>query len=128
MRTKVLAVSAAFTAVLLSGCGVGDHGDAAATAAGLRVVSSLEKTGEGKTHFLTYDFNSSDISAESDPLLSRVVQYLKDNPTIHLAIFSGPNNSADPTFDPKLSQDRTNAIKAYLVAAGIDASRLDAED
>ena len=94
----------------------------------MRVVSSLEKTGQGTTHFITYDFNSSDIPVESDPLLSRIVQYLKNNPTVHLAILSGTNNSADATFNPKLSQDRTNAIKAYLVAAGIDASRLDAKD
>jgi outer membrane protein OmpA-like peptidoglycan-associated protein len=128
MRTKVLAVSAAFAAVLLSGCSVGDHGDAVASVEGVRVVSSLEKTGEGATHFITYDYNSSDISVESDPLLSSVVQYLKNNPTIHLAILSGTNNSADPMFNPKLSQDRTTAIKSYLVAAGIDASRLDAKD
>jgi outer membrane protein OmpA-like peptidoglycan-associated protein len=128
MKTKVLAISAAFAAVLLSGCGGDDRGDAAATAAGARIVSSLEKTGQGTTHFITYDYNSSDISIESDPLLSSVVQYLKDNPTIHLAILSGTNNSADATFNPKLSQDRTNAIKVYLVAGGIDASRLDAKE
>ena len=94
----------------------------------MQVVSSIEKTGQATTHFITYDFDSSYIPAEGDPLLMRVVQYLKNNPTIHLAILSGTNNSADATFDPELSQDRTNAIKAYFVAAGIDASRLDAKD
>jgi outer membrane protein OmpA-like peptidoglycan-associated protein len=126
MRIRILAVSAAFAAVLLSGCAVGDHPRAVAAKEGARVVSSLEKTGKGTTHSITYDFNSSDIPMESDPLLRSVVQYLKNNPTIHLAIISGTNNSADASFNPALSQDRTNAIKAYLVAAGIDASRLDA--
>jgi outer membrane protein OmpA-like peptidoglycan-associated protein len=130
MRIKVLAVSAAFAAVLLSGCAVGDHGDAAAAkaadVAGVQVVSSLEKTGKATTHAITYDLNSSDLPVESDPLLNRIVQHLKSNPTLHMKIMSGTNNRVDATFDPKLSQDRTNAIKAYLVAAGIDASRLDA--
>ena len=130
MTTKLLA-AAALAAVLLSGCGTGDHGDAtsttASTAAGARVVSSLKKTGKGSTQYITYDLNSSDVPIESDPLLNSMVQYLKSNPTVHLAIQSAANNSAE-TLNPKLSQDRTNALKSYLVAAGIDANRLDAQN
>lgn len=127
MRTRILAY-AALAAALLSGCTAGNHGNAAASAEGVRVVSSLEKTGRGATQSITYDYNSSDLAVESDPLLNSIVQYLKDNPTVHLAIQSNPNNSPDAALNPTLSQDRTNVLKAYLVAAGIDANRLDAQN
>jgi len=124
MRIKVLA--AAFAAVLLSGCAIGGHGYAASNAAGAKIVSSLKQTGHGTTYAITYDRSSSGLPLASAPLLNQVAQYLQDNPAVHLEISSRAGNLGEGS--SKLSQDRTNAIKAYLVAAGIAPSRLDAED
>jgi outer membrane protein OmpA-like peptidoglycan-associated protein len=119
MKITILAVSAAFATVLLSSC-------ASYHSAGAQVASSLEVAGEATTHAISYGADSTHSDSESDPVLDGVVKFLKDNPTAHLEIQSGTNNSDDAAFNPALSQARTNAIKAYFVVAGIDANRLDA--
>lgn len=56
--------------------------------------------------------------------LNRLVQILKDNPTIKIEISGHTDNVGDPKQNQKLSEDRVKAIKKYLIDNGISASRL----
>lgn len=127
MKIKVLLVSAAFAAVLLAGYAYSSNSGRGAAAAE-QVVSILKQPDEVTTHAVHYNFNSTDIASGSDPALDRMVQYLKSNPLVHLEIQSGTNDIENRASNPALSQQRTDAVRAYLIAAGIDASRLDVRD
>jgi len=56
--------------------------------------------------------------------LDRLVQILKDNPTIKIEIAGHTDNVGDPKKNQKLSEDRVKAIKNYLITNGISSNRL----
>jgi OOP family OmpA-OmpF porin len=113
---RVLAVCAVLATVLLSGCA--DYN------AGAQVVSKLDQTGGVTTHAIRYVPNSADLDSKSKPVLDDMVQYLKNHPTVHLGVFDYTNSINGAGLDLPLSQKRAEAVKAYIVAAGIDPSRL----
>ena len=61
---------------------------------------------------------------DSYPELDRLVQILKENPTIKIEISGHTDNVGNPKQNQKLSEDRVITIKNYLVAHGIAANRL----
>jgi len=63
----------------------------------------------------------------SSKVLDEVVAVLKTNPGLKLSVEG--HTSGDASFDAnmKLSQQRANRVKAYLVSKGIAASRLKAK-
>ncbi|HLG40284.1 MAG TPA: OmpA family protein [Chitinophagaceae bacterium] len=56
--------------------------------------------------------------------LDEVAQILKDNPDLKLSIDGHTDNVGADDFNQKLSENRANAVKNYLVKKGIDVSRL----
>jgi outer membrane protein OmpA-like peptidoglycan-associated protein len=62
--------------------------------------------------------------ASSHGELDRLVQILKDNPTIKIEISGHTDNVGNPKQNQKLSEDRVVAIKNYLINKGISSSRL----
>jgi len=56
--------------------------------------------------------------------LDSLVQILKDYPTIKIEISGHTDNVGNPKLNQKLSEDRVEAIKKYLIDKGISASRL----
>ncbi len=66
------------------------------------------------------------IRPRSFPVLDEIVQVLKDNSWIRLRI-EGHTDSVGPAeYNLRLSQKRANAVRNYLIAHGIDPSRLEA--
>jgi len=59
-------------------------------------------------------------------VLKGVAQYLKAEPGAHLAIEGHTDNIGGAPFNLDLSQKRAEAVRAYLLAAGIEAGRLEA--
>ncbi len=64
------------------------------------------------------------LQPSSFPELLRLVRILRDYPTVEILIGGHTDNQGDPALNLKLSEDRVNEVKKYLVSKGIDAKRL----
>jgi outer membrane protein OmpA-like peptidoglycan-associated protein len=68
--------------------------------------------------------NSADIKASSFPLLKGAVQVFKEYPALRVEISGHTSNEGRREFNMKLSRKRAEAVKDYLVSAGIDEKRI----
>jgi OOP family OmpA-OmpF porin len=73
---------------------------------------------------ITFKRNSADISPSSFPLLKKAVQVMKDYPAIIIEISGHTSDEGKRDFNMKLSKERADSVKAYLVSAGIADSRV----
>ncbi len=67
------------------------------------------------------------LQPSSFPELTRLVKIMRDYPTLEILIGGHTDNQGDdvnPAPNQKLSEDRVNAVKKYLVSKGVAASRL----
>lgn len=71
--------------------------------------------------------DKTEILPDSLPQLEQVVQLLKDDPALKLAVNGHTDGSGDKTHNQALSEGRAKAVVAALVAKGIDATRLTAQ-
>ncbi len=56
--------------------------------------------------------------------LNRVVKIMKDNPKMKIQLRGHTDNRGNPLILLRLSEDRVNVVKKYLVDNGIDSSRI----
>jgi outer membrane protein OmpA-like peptidoglycan-associated protein len=77
------------------------------------------------TQQIQFEFNKATIRGDiSFKILDEIVQILKDNPRISLEVQGHTDNVGSAPYNEKLSQSRADSVRAYLVAHGIDPSRL----
>jgi outer membrane protein OmpA-like peptidoglycan-associated protein len=91
------------------------------------VGAKSEKFKEGqimKIEKLQFLPNSSDIEKESYPQLDQIFNLLVTNPTLVVEIGGHTNTVIEETMAERLSTERARAVAKYLVAKGIDQSRL----
>lgn len=65
-----------------------------------------------------------DLRPESKAELDKLIAFLTTNPNIRAELSGHTDNVGSPTANLTLSQNRAKAVVDYLVAGGIDASRL----
>jgi OOP family OmpA-OmpF porin len=73
-----------------------------------------------------FDTNKATIKKVSFALLNEVAQALKDNPKIEVEVQGHTDSQGNDNFNMKLSQNRANSVRAYLMKQGVDASRMTA--
>jgi OOP family OmpA-OmpF porin len=61
---------------------------------------------------------------ESFPELDRVVEMLKENPNIEIKLEGHTDNQGNSKLNLKLSQERVDRVKEYLVQKGVSAKRI----
>jgi peptidoglycan-associated lipoprotein len=74
-----------------------------------------------------YNFDRSNIRGDAENPLNHIVQLMQENPNWHLDITSHTDSRGSDSYNMKLSERRAQAALKYLIAHGIDASRLTAQ-
>lgn len=73
-----------------------------------------------------YDFDKWDIRQDAAVELDKLLKILQDNPTIWIELGSHTDSRGKDSYNLTLSQKRAESAVAYLIAKGIDRSRLEA--
>lgn len=95
----------------------------------LNLQVCMEETTCGKPINLKnihYDLDKYFIREDAKAELNKLVQFMKDNPTIKVELASHTDSRASDDYNLTLSQNRANAAVNYLVSKGIEKSRLKA--
>ena len=74
-----------------------------------------------------FDTNKATIKAVSFELLDEVAQALKDNPTIKVEVQGHTDSQGNDKSNLKLSQNRANSVRTYLIKQGIAGDRMTAK-
>ena len=67
------------------------------------------------------------IKKTSNSILDEIVKVMKENPSYKLSINGHTDNTGKADKNQKLSEDRANAVKDYMVNKGVEADRLTAQ-
>lgn len=76
---------------------------------------------------ILYATNSATLTEKSKFILKGFARFLKENPTITVAIQGHTDDMGDDSKNLSLSEARAKGVKDYLVSLGIDPSRLSAK-
>ncbi|MEN3028806.1 MAG: OmpA family protein [Aquificaceae bacterium] len=72
-----------------------------------------------------FDFNKHNIKREYLPFLEEVVKTLKENPGVRVRIEGFTDHIGSKAYNDRLALKRAQAVKDYLVRAGIPADRIE---
>lgn len=95
-----------------------------------RVTVKLDNLELNKTFVLEniyYDLDKYNIRSDAAVELDKLVQILKDNPTLNIELASHTDARATDAYNNNLSQQRAQSAVNYLISRGIDTSRLTAK-
>jgi outer membrane protein OmpA-like peptidoglycan-associated protein len=83
------------------------------------------KVGEAYTiNDILYATSSYSLTDKSKFILKGFATFLKENPTIHVAIYGHTDDVGDDEKNMILSENRANGVKEYLMSLGISEDRL----
>lgn len=95
----------------------------ASTAGEDSLYASLSKDGHVSLSLIFLP-GKADIGTDSPPLLDRVVKIMSLHPDLRLTVEGHTDKTDDPQGDLLLSVQRARAVRAMLIADGVDKSRL----
>jgi len=73
---------------------------------------------------LIFDAGKAKIATSSYPELDEVALMLKNNPSMVIQLEGHTDTRGDAKLNMKLSQDRVNAVKTYLIAKGGNKNKI----
>lgn len=73
---------------------------------------------------ILFDTDSYILKDESYEELDRLVDFLKENPTVNAELHGHTDNQGSPAHNKTLSENRAKAVREYLTQKGISATRL----
>ncbi len=77
-----------------------------------------------KLNNILFDLAKYFIREDAKPELNKLVQFMKDNPTVKVELSSHTDCRASQNYNQTLSQNRANASVDYIVSQGIDRTRI----
>lgn len=91
---------------------------------GNNVVDQLKSEGRARLYGILFDTDSDHLKDESKPTLDSLIAAAKAQPTWSFGIEGHTDNVGGDAHNQTLSEKRAAQVKAYLVAAGVPATRL----
>lgn len=88
------------------------------------ILQKVRKNEVIRLNNIHYDYNRATIRPDAEPELNRLLQYLEENPTVRVEMSSHTDSRGSDSYNLRLSQNRANAVKDYLVGKGINANRI----
>jgi len=88
------------------------------------LADALARTGSVTLNNILFDTGKATIKSESEAPLRTVIELVKGDPAIKLEIQGHTDNVGGKDANMKLSKDRADSVKAFLVKGGADAARL----
>lgn len=73
---------------------------------------------------INFDYNKATLKPESMGEINKIIAILKDHPDLKFEIGGHTDGEGDDAYNLKLSQQRSDAVKAKLVELGVDQSRI----
>lgn len=73
---------------------------------------------------ITFDFNKATLRADAAPMLNEVLALFNSMPALSAQIGGHTDNVGKPDYNLRLSASRAEAVKGWLVAHGVSATRL----
>ncbi|NCI47608.1 OmpA family protein [Sediminibacterium soli] len=77
--------------------------------------------------YVHYDYASSKIRRTDRPQLDIIVKQLKENALLNIVVASFTDCNGTPAGNERVAKARSQSVKAYLVAHGINASRINTD-
>lgn len=75
---------------------------------------------------ILFETGRATIQPESFPRIDGLVEYMTYVESAHIRISGHTDNVGNPARNQTLSEQRAQAVRAYVIAHGIDASRIEA--
>jgi outer membrane protein OmpA-like peptidoglycan-associated protein len=91
---------------------------------GKDIRSALNAEGKIVTHGILFDTGSDRIRPESFPTLKKILAILEEDPDLKFSIEGHTDNQGSKEINQPLSEQRSNAVKAWLTGKGVSAARL----
>ena len=82
---------------------------------------------EKATLHFNFDFNSTALDGETTEYLDELAKALIDNPELKIKLVGHTDNVGSEKFNQRLSINRAQTLKGYLVGKGVDTERIVAE-
>jgi len=68
--------------------------------------------------------DSNDLTGKAFERLDRVVKFMAKNPKTRINIIGFSDSTGSSSYDVMLSESRANTVKNYLIAKGIDSTKI----
>jgi outer membrane protein OmpA-like peptidoglycan-associated protein len=98
-----------------------------ATADAAAMGNAIDQTGHVAVYGIHFDTGKATILPDSEPILAQIQMLLEQRPDLKLRVEGHTDNVGARAANQKLSEQRAAAVVSWLVAHGVDRSRLAAQ-
>jgi outer membrane protein OmpA-like peptidoglycan-associated protein len=94
-----------------------------------RELKANSKTGDGETIIenILFEFNKAELQAQSQQTLDKVVLAMLSNQKFNIELSAHSDSKGGDAYNLKLSEQRANSAKAYIISKGVSAERITAK-